>query len=140
MSYEIINEKEGRGVVVQWTGVVTPADIHAVNGEIYAGSRGAILCYQIWDFTGAVRAERPQVSTQDARTFAMRDGDAAEQNPHMIIALVGSRAYFGGMADLYKVYADVWAKQVKCEIFETLDQARAWAAREFPELSESQDG
>jgi hypothetical protein len=48
--------------------------------------------------------------------------------------LVGSREVFAGLERLYKVFAQVWASKLKCEIFSTMEAARAWIAREFPEI------
>lgn len=135
MGYEIIKENEGQGVVVKWSGVESANDIRAINDEIYSEGWAARLRYQIWDFTKAVKAKKPQVSFDDLRSFAVRDRRAGHQSMWMIIALVGTKEYFAYMEALYGIYAAVWAKNVKCKIFEGLEEAREWVANECTESS-----
>jgi hypothetical protein len=131
MPYELNREKEGLGVVVTWTGVVSTGELSAINAHIYAKDRLHILRYQICDFSKALGVE---VTVDDLRNIAMQNGRAADQNPYMVLALVGSRELFTGLERLCKVFAQVWASKLKCEIFSTMEEARAWIARELPEL------
>ena len=134
MPYELNSEKDGRGVVVTWTGVVSASEISEINKHIYAKDRVSILRYQIWDFSKAVKAKAPKVSIDNLRSFAIHDGRAVEQNPEMALALVGSQKLFAGFQNIYKIFAKVWADELKCEIFSTMKEAREWIAREYPEL------
>jgi hypothetical protein len=136
MPYELKSEKDGRGVIITWAGIVTAGEISAINEYIYAENRLPILRYQIWDFSKATKEIKPNVSHVDIRYFAMQDGRAVAQNPKMVLALVGSRNFFMGSQDVYKVFTEVWAGDLRCEVFSTMKAAREWIAGEFPELGD----
>ena len=134
MPYELNSEKDGCGVVITWRGVVSASEISAINEDIYSKDRISTLRYQIWDFSKAVKEDPSKVSVEDVRRFAMQDRVAMEQNPGMALALVGSQDFFIGFQNIYKIFAGVWASELKCEVFSTMEEARAWIVREFPEL------
>ena len=131
MGYEIIRESDGRGVLINLEGAVTAADMHAANEAIYSDDLISRLCWQIWDFGNAARDRSVKVSPDDTRALAIEDGYAANKDRVMLIALVGSQDYFSGLDRLYKLYADVWAEGVRCEVFRTVTQARKWIAKEI---------
>jgi hypothetical protein len=136
MPYEINSERDGRGVVVTWEGSVSASEILAINRHIYEKDRLRILRYQIWDFSRVTKEEIPDLTLADVRNFAMQDACAVEQNPKLILALVGNWNFFTGFQSIYKIVAGVWADKLKCEVFPAVAAARFWIAREHPELEE----
>lgn len=137
MPYEMNSEKDGRGVVITWRGPVSAGEILAINKHIYEKDRLHTLRYQIWDFSKATREQLSELTLTDLRNFAIQDARAVEQNPNLILALVGNWNFFTGVQSIYKVVAGVWANKLKCEVFPVVDAARLWIAREHPELEEN---
>jgi hypothetical protein len=124
MPSQISYEGNGSGVVVTWAGVVCGEELKKVNECIYAEAELEKLRYQIWDFT---EADRVNLSYEDIRELAMRDREAAEVNPDIVVAIVGKRTLFVGFDALFHVYEQEWSG-FKSRSFETLAEARKWVS------------
>ncbi|GEM_PF-3549753 len=123
MAYEIRYEKEGRGVVVKLSGIISAQEIFNANTCIYSGREKLPLQYQIWDFTEATKLD---LTGEQLRHIAMQDGHALPSNPGMVVALAGSQELFTGKERIYKIASGVWAEGMRVEIFPELKKARAW--------------
>ncbi len=133
MAYQINFENQGRGVVLQFTGAVTGAEIIEAAGRMYRADEHNLLRYQIVDLTAAASL---QISEDQLRQIALLDKQAAGKNPDQVVALVGNEAIFAGSDRRYAVYAEVWAG-FETEFFATLDEVRAWLASRHPGFSQN---
>ena len=130
MGYQINFENQGRGVVLQFTGAVTGAEIIEAASRMYRADEHNLLRYQVVDLTTAASLD---ISEDQLRQIALLDKQAASKNPQQIIALVGNEAIFAGSDRRYAVYAEVWAG-FETEFFSSLDEVRDWLATRFPEI------
>lgn len=125
MSYELVYEDNGRGVVVTWMGQVSGQEVRAANDYVYSPERLPRLRYQIWDFTNATSTD---VSMDDLWGFVVQDQVASQQNPNIVAALIRSKLPSPGLEDIYRIYAQVWVEEMKTEIFDDLATAKSWIA------------
>ncbi len=129
MAYQIRFENEGRGVVLEFSGAISGAEIIEAADRMYRDDPEGRLRYQIVDLTGASALV---ISEDQLRRIALLDKQAANLNPNQVVALVGSDAIFAGSDRRYSVYAEVWAG-FETEFFNTLDEVREWLANRHPE-------
>jgi len=117
------------GVILNMTGMVTGQEIIEINARIYADDPDKKLRYQIWDFTESVRME---VSPRELDIITRQDRDEAMQNPHQLVALVGSPRQLNGVDISYQIFSQNWVGEgFQSASFRTLKEARQWIAEKL---------
>ena len=122
MSYEIVFEDGGHGVVITFAGSVSGKEILAANVEMYGGDKQNLLHYQIWDFSEADSIGMDEESIRDA---ALQDRQAAADNPDQIIAIIGTEDFFAGIDKRFAIYTEVWSG-FSTRTFLVMSEARKW--------------
>lgn len=117
-------DDNGTGVILNMTGLVTGQEIIEINARIYAADPDKKLRYQIWDFTESVRME---VSPRELDIITRQDRDEAMQNPHQLVALVGSPRQLNGVDISYQIFSQNWVGDgFQSASFRTLKEAHQW--------------
>ena len=123
MPYEL--SWEPLGVVYRFSGVVSDVDLVAATEEVNASSRFPVMKYQIVDFSAI---EKFDVSAATVRAVAASDRRSAETNPDVKVAIITSEVFLRGMSNIYAIEHEVAGGSWTTEVFESEEDARAWAA------------
>ena len=122
MSYTIEIERDGRGVVVTFTGEVSGKEAIEANGAMYEKDPNGKFEYQIWDHSNVTGFD---VSPDELRSIVLQDYSASTVNPEQIVAVVGRPEILEGLDDVYRMFAGVWT-QFESRTFDTMSEARDW--------------
>jgi len=119
MPYETHWEPTG----VRWVyrGTLTEEEVLRSNQEVYEDPRFRSIRYQLVDLRGV---ERFTAGSAIVRGVSRKDAAYVPYNPHIRVALVANTDLTRGMATVYRLACgdDAW----DVEIFDTVDDARAW--------------
>jgi len=124
LSYQIIWEQHG--VVEQFSGSITSAQILSCNESVCADSRFDAIRYQIHDLLDVSMAEITDIAEtlQLVERIAATDKAAAKSNPKVRIAIVTRHETLGTLASFYS--SELSNSSWTCEIFESVAAARKW--------------
>jgi hypothetical protein len=78
MPHHISTEQSGLGVVISFSGVVSGAEVLALNARLISEELFSQCRYQVWDFSAATRLD---ITPEDLRSVSMQDTTASEENP-----------------------------------------------------------
>ncbi len=136
MAHEVNIEKNGVGVAVTLTDVITGMEITRINQYIYDQDPEKKLRYQIWDFTNVDVLE---MKTEDIEKLVLQDMEEASINSNQRVALIGSSQTLKGVDSLYHYMSDCLIKTgFQSKTFSTLEEARNWIEETQPvEIQES---
>ena len=117
---------DGRGVVLECTGLVTALEVIRAKATVPMPTSTRTLSYEILNFTDA--ADCSDLHTR-GQSIAMCDSSATAERPHKVFGLVGSPALLDAWIGLFSIYLDVWARPVEIKRFATLGEALAWSGQ-----------
>ena len=124
MPYKLIWEQEG--VVFRFSGVVSDEELIASNDEVYASPDFPAMKYEIVDFTVI---DKLDVSAEAVRRVARMDRVASETNADVRVAIITSEMFILGMSRMYGLGHESEGGSWTTEVFESEEDARAWAIR-----------
>jgi hypothetical protein len=133
MPLEIRYFRDGYGLECIGTGVVTGEDLKKANEAVYSDERLPALKYQLVDL---LKAERFDVSNEDAIEIAEQDVAASETSPNMLIAVVAERDLPFGIARMWEAFAFEGA--VETMVFREREEALAWIKMKLAKQENSQ--
>jgi hypothetical protein len=112
------------GILIKARGVLLGSEIADSNREIYGTpEKVKAIAYQLCDFTDV---EMLEFTPDDIRSLAAEDSRAAEVNPHMLIAIIGSDDLIYGLGRIWE--AHVKQPALKTAVFRTAKEAEQWIA------------
>jgi hypothetical protein len=123
MPAEILYRKDPEGLVFIYTGDVIGADIIGVNDKI-ADQKDCT--YQISDFS---RANSIKISPKELHRIAIQDCSIPEQYKLEKMAIIGNKAKYARLVDLYYTFAEIWVgkqRQYETRTFDTIEEANEW--------------
>lgn len=113
---------ESRGVLLTCSGVVTAAEIQAVNQAFYSDARSDRARYQIADMRAA---EALEVDLKEAETIAAFDVGQSVSTPALRMAMIVPDDRFDAQIRAYLSVLDAGTWQGR--IFHDLEEGRSWA-------------
>ncbi len=136
MAHKVNIEKNGVGVVVTLTDVITGMELTRINQYIYDQDPEKKLRYQIWDFTDVDILE---MKTEDIEKLVLQDMEEASINSDQRVAIIGSSQTLKGVDSLYHYMSDCLIKTgFQSKTFTNRDEAREWIEGTHPvEIQES---
>jgi hypothetical protein len=123
MSFILVNDTEGTGALITFSGIIKPEEIFTVQTKIGAHENCPKWRYQIWDFS---KADRLDFSIADLRQFAVNERIIAKVNPTQKIAIIPRRSTHKGLDEIFRIYENVWGAWESATFWD-LDSARQWA-------------
>ena len=123
MPHQISTESNALGVVISFSGVVSSAEILALNARLISEESFSRCRYQVWDFSKATRLD---ITIEQLRSVSMQDTAASEKNPNLKVAIVGQSSFFEGRDRFFQIYEEVWTTY-KPKVFSDVETAREWA-------------
>lgn len=113
---------EDNGIEFIGTEIVVFKEISDVNSEIYeTPQKTKSITYQLWDLTNVQKFD---LSSSDMQALAAQDQYAAEQNPGMLIAIVGEQDLIFGLSRMWEAYVD--EAPLESHVFRSVKEARNW--------------
>ncbi len=109
--------------LAEFTGIVTAAEVEAVNLAFGGDARMETVRYSIWDFSGASAIDMPRMELEDAAAF---DKGVSEVRPVLKGALVATCDAIRRAIDTYLVTAGELGVGWDTRVFGSLAAARAW--------------
>ncbi len=119
MSYKI--EWLHFGVEMNYSGVVTDADIINSNNEVYSSNDFKQLKYEIVNFDQTIEFE---LSDSAIRTVAFFDIEASKKNETIQVAVIGNESISKALTSIYQSYSNesLW----KTKYFNSKNDALQW--------------
>ena len=127
MPSSIEHRDDETGVVIRCWGIVEFSELDEINEQIYRPDRLQKLRYELIDFS---RVEKLHLTSQQIRTLASADVDAARVNPRFIVAVVGEKDVVYGILRMWEVF--VAEASIRTSVFRSLIEAEYWIARTAP--------
>lgn len=113
---------EKRGLLVQWSGRATTAELIRMQEAAHAHSAFETFHYAIHDFRECGHFDHVQ---GDIEYSAALDGAASMTNAQIRIAIVGASDEIKALVD---VYMNTALSPYPLRFFDTMDAARGWVA------------
>lgn len=114
---------EERGIVWEFFGEVTGAEIDRANNEFFSNPRSERALYQIVDATGVTGTDW---NARDAHVIAAKDFGANRMIKDLKLAFIVSDPDFSALVDEYVEISRNLATTWVFERFDDMEGARAW--------------
>ncbi|MBN1831846.1 MAG: hypothetical protein JW896_07015 [Deltaproteobacteria bacterium] len=130
-----IKYNEDGGIIVRGEGIVNGNDIKEINDIIY-GSPESIekIAYQLGDFTEVTDIS---ISNSEIEELAIQDKKAAEINPNMFIALVGTKDLIFGLSRMWEAF--IYESPFETMVFRKMEDAQQWIKEKLQKKPEKGD-
>jgi len=123
MPHKLINEPDGLGVIIYFTGIIEAEEINNLHTQLKSDELFLQSRYQIWDFSNA---EKLNISIEHLRHFAQQDAIAAKQNPNLKIAIIPRKSTHKGLDRTFHILEGVWGAY-ESKTFWDVNTAKEWA-------------
>ena len=128
MPHQVIDESNGPGVVISFSGVVSAEELLALNAHLINEVSFATSHYQVWDFS---KATHLAISVDDLRSISVQDIHGSAINPRLRIAIVGEPSLFGNLSEIFLMLEEE-ATAYRPKFFADIEAAKEWASSEYP--------
>ena len=121
MPYDIKYQKDG-GAIVAFDGVVSAKEAMQSDQDVYTSTTHPIknVPYIISDY---LNIEEVDWDAEDLKTSASKDKEAMDNNPDLILALVGNTDLLFGLSRIWHSYI---GESERTWIFRTRENAENW--------------
>ncbi|MCE0558357.1 MULTISPECIES: hypothetical protein [unclassified Motilimonas] len=110
------------GVIIQATGVINVNDIREIKSTLYTDNHSIKnIHYQILDYS---QAQDLDLSHEDIWKMALRDKEALQINPHMLIAVISEKDVIYGLSRMWNAYTET--TPLNTGVFRDLANAEEW--------------
>lgn len=131
MAVEITYERGGLGVHVYMSGAVDYEEMRRTFDSIWDRPESASLRYHILQADPELTLEIP---VERYREVGRMLSEIEKRNPNVVTAFVPGRRVIWGLSELFLIYGRVWGNQPKYDVFQKIEDARDWIARQCPDL------